>query len=307
MVGLIIAILIGVLILVVMYVSGVVENFDESTILMLTTVSALFRIMIVKSTNAVISILSTLMLIVFLMRGPSSITSVRGLIKGFKIFSKWTLAGGIAGTTFGFTSAIGSIIVFWIITVQFLPMIPLYAPTININIGTAHHPMDNTTKVAIEISEKISNTWRAFGSGTGNPLEGFFDKNPYLYYTIFVHLKDGKSLTLEDVYTNLTSKYDVNYPIYVYCDGVEGVLGEPIQNAVGNAVHLTGSDAHTIDKYGKDCVIKDGSEIKIYYVDSIDGFNVYEKIISMAKPRDCKYITGIGVVHDGIVICVENE
>ncbi len=348
MVGLIMALLIGAVIFLVIFKTGMVEQFSESMILMFTTLSSYFRIIIIDVINILIVITEILVLVVLIFKlitGGGRISSIKDFMKawggGYVTYGQAVgFFAGIAGSIF----AVALFIVFLIFNNSVLSQIPLFAPSISINIGTKNSPEENTTIVAQRIAEKISNTWNAFGAGHGDPLEGL--KNPHLYYVIFVHLKDGKNLTMEDVYNNLTAHYNIDYPIWVYCEDSEGILGyaTPVcakyfDNPTSGSIpyytcagleSVSESTAlkwviiwaksggkcdplpvHLVQGYGKNCTIKDGSQINIYYV---DAYSIQAQGATMlttygiSQPDDCSYVCGVGVVpRDGIVVCIHNR
>lgn len=313
MVGLIVAILVGAVILLLLYSGNVISSFNEEFSLMITTLSSYFRIALVSIANTLITIVATILLVIYFFK---IVTGSVGTASTANTLSQ--LAEKIGGVSLRFTAkafalpsgsiitGIVAFIAFLLVATTVLPAIPLYAPHININIGTTLHPEDNTTYVAGVIAEKVDNTWKAFGSGSGNPLEGI--KNPILYYTIFVHLKDDKTLTLSDVDQVLKTKYHRNYQIYVFCANSKGIVGstnykQQLNPFCWNNAECT--DGHTINTYGASCQIKDGSEVKIYYLDHMDTFNPYVNLYSISEPYGCPYVHGVGGFDkDSIIICV---
>lgn len=300
MIGLIVAILVGAVILLVLYSGNIISSFNEEFSLMITTLSAYFRIALVLIVNPLITVIATILLVIAILKmatgSYSGLKSAGGFIKGFVLPLGRFSTGMIA------------FMAFQMVVTTVLPAIPLYAPHININIGTTLHPEDNTTYVAGVIAEKIDNTWKAFGSGSGNPLEG--TKNPYMYYTIFVHLDKDKTLDMGEVYTVLTKKYHSDYTVYLFCANSKGIIGsknfgQQINPVCWRNVKCDDSIMHTLKLFGSSCTIKDGSEIKIYYLDHMDTFNIYASLYSISEPYGCPYVYGVGNFdRDSIIVCV---
>ena len=322
-IGLIIAILAGAIILLLIFTSGLISNFQETLGVLMIMISAYLRIFIVQALNVVMLALAILIMVVMAIRAFKVFKSAREfkqlnpLGQFFRLTENSRISLFLSGHAGGITGIMGiAILIIYILMVGFVfSHIPFYAHTITVHLGSKNHPY-NSTMVADEIANRIDTTWKIMGQNMGNPLEGVNDKpNPFDVFAIFPNMKDSTNMSY--VYQRYIKKYGKpDFDIYVFCDNSRGIIGDldPARGLTCRIVSwVTGQLTCKKQLIGEssdagNCIIDNKSEVLIGYADAITGIGPQIFLGGPGPNPNCPYLQGAGIMNkDAIVICIKEK
>jgi hypothetical protein len=231
------------------------------------------------------SIMSIIIEVMMVISGGIKGVSVlkEGATSAIKYTLKQVISAGLGGA--GLFALIGLISVSVILTyMTILPLlsnIPLFCPSVTIDVGT---PQQNasTDKITQEIASSTMDCWNMYGAGALDPLTGIDPPNPRECRILETFLIGKVNMT--GVYNYMRNTYSKNWPfgndrIFLYCIGNLG--NDPTKwdscNFYKARVYVMFRDKHQYDL--------------LSYGSAVCGGNIHEE--------------DFGDVGDAMVWCVE--